>query len=86
MAAAGPDPMLPHLGAAAREARVKAGRLQVHIAAELGAKTDATVRRFEQGLHWPRDPDAMVNAYARDLDIDAREIWAAALKRWRAES
>lgn len=84
MSAAGPG-MLPYLGAAARDARIKAGRLQIHIAVELGAKTDATVRPFEQGKHWPRDPDAMVSAYARDLGIDPIDIWKDALKRWAAD-
>lgn len=78
----GPDSMLGYLGAVARDARVARGRHQVQIAAEIGVD-QGTVRRFEQGKHWPRDPDAMVAAYARDLEIDARDIWGAAVERWR---
>lgn len=78
----GPDRLLPFLGAACRDAREHHGRLQVHIAVELEVD-QATVRRFEQGKHWPRDPDAMVAAYARDLDMDPRELWEEALRRWR---
>lgn len=76
--------MLTYLGAAARDARIRGRRLQVHIAAELGVD-QGTIRKFEQGKHWPRNPDAMVAAYARDLDIDPLDIWKDALKRWDAD-
>jgi hypothetical protein len=80
-----PDSILQHLGAAARDARVAGGRLQVHVAAQLSVD-QGTIRKFEQGKHWPRDPDAMVAAYARDLDMDPRDIWDEALRRWRLET
>lgn len=75
--------MLTHLGAAARDARMQKGRHQVQVAAEIGVD-QGTIRNFEYGKHWPRDPDAMVAAYARDLDIHPVEIWEEALKRWKA--
>jgi transcriptional regulator with XRE-family HTH domain len=78
----GPDSMLPYLGAAARDARKSRGRHQGHIAAEIGVD-QGTIRRFEQGKHWPRDPDAMIAAYARDLEIDPRDLWEEATRRWR---
>lgn len=81
---AGPHRLLPYLGAACKAARERHGRLQVHIAVELEVD-QATVRRFERGQHWPRDPDAMVNAYARDLDISPVELWRAAVKLWERE-
>lgn len=84
LAVAGPVPMLPYIAAACRDARERQGRLQVHIAAELG-RGEAAVQRFEAGKHWPRDPDAMVAAYARDLDIQPIDIWQEALRRWQAE-
>lgn len=77
--------ILPYLGAAARDARHDRGRHQVHVAVELGARSDSTIRRFERGEAWPRDPDAMVQAYARDLDLDPVEIWKDAVARWEAE-
>lgn len=80
----GPDSILPYLGAAARDARTERGRHQVQIAAEIGVD-QGTVRRFEQGEHWPRNPDAMVAAYARDLDLDPTVFWEEALRRWRSE-
>src|SRR4051812_21257163 len=77
-----PDSMLPFLAAAARDARQERDRLQVHIAAELRVN-EATINRFEKGKHWPRNPDRMIGAYAKDLGINAREIWEDALERWR---
>lgn len=79
---AGPDPLLPWIAAAARDARIDARRKQVHIAAERGM-TEESIRKFEQAKRWPRDPDAMVNAYASDLDLDPLDLWAEAVERWR---
>jgi transcriptional regulator with XRE-family HTH domain len=77
--------MLRYLGQAAEEARVRADRLPAHIAARLRV-SDSTVRRFERGLSWPTNPDATVDAYAAELDIDARELWARALELWREDN
>lgn len=74
--------MLQHLGTAAREARESRGRHQVQIAAEIGVD-QATIRNFEHGKHWPRNPDAMIGAYAQDLGIPVVDLWADALGRMR---
>lgn len=73
--------MLHWLGLAARDARERAGRLQVHVAASMGVN-QITISRFERGERWPRNVDVILAAYADDLDIDARDIWADALARW----
>jgi transcriptional regulator with XRE-family HTH domain len=73
--------LLHWIGTVCCEARIAAGRRQVHIAAELGVN-QATVARFERGQAWPRNPDLMVQAYADELDIAAVELWADAIRRW----
>lgn len=78
---AGPDPLLPWIAAAVRAAREEADRKQVHIAAERGM-TEESIRKFEQARRWPRDPDAMVHAYAQDLDVPELELWKDAIRRW----
>jgi transcriptional regulator with XRE-family HTH domain len=74
--------MLYWLGIVAREAREARDRKQVHIAAVLGVN-QMTVSRFEQGRAWPRDPDQIIAAYAEDLDLDPRDLWEEACRRWR---
>lgn len=79
------DTMIYWLARAARELREGAEppRKQVHVAAALSID-QSTVYRFEQGESWPRQTDAVVAAYAEDLDIDdAREIWELALRMWK---
>jgi transcriptional regulator with XRE-family HTH domain len=79
------DTMIHWLAAAAKRLREERRRKQVHIAAALSID-QSSVYRFEAGNNWPRDPDAMIAAYAEDLDIDdPREIWEMALELWRAE-
>ena len=75
--------MLHWLLIAARELREAQDRKPPDVGFWLG---DASgVYRFEQGKGWPRDPDRMVNAYAKECNIeDARELWALALELWRA--
>lgn len=78
----GEESMLFWLTHAAREARLQAGRLQVHVAASAGVN-QSTIDRFEKHEAWPRDPDRFVNAYADDLDIRPDQIWAEALRLWQ---
>lgn len=75
--------MLYWVAEAAKEARIDAGRLQVHIAAEL-SKNQSTIDRFESHGSQPREVDATVQAYADDLEIDVRQLWARALEMWIA--
>ena len=76
--------MLYWLGLVAREAREARGRKQVHIAASLSVNQE-TIGRFERGEAWPRNPDLTVVAYADDLDVDPRDLWGEAVRRWRDE-
>jgi hypothetical protein len=76
--------MLHWIGLAAGQARKAAERKTVHV----GASADmdqSTVWRFEEGVAWPRKPEALVNAYADDLDVEPIELWEEALRLWRAD-
>lgn len=73
--------MLAYLGAAAYDARRATGRKQIHIAVRLDV-SESTVRNFEKGRHWPRNPDAIVQAYADELGINSFDLWAEALRGW----
>lgn len=76
------DTMLYWLAQTAKELREQAGRKQVHIAAAMSTD-QSTIYRFEQGRTWPRRTDALIAAYADDLDIeDPRDIWNHALQLW----
>jgi hypothetical protein len=75
--------MLPWIARAARDARIAAGRKQVHVAASADVD-QSTVHRFESAIAWPRDIDRMVAAYADDLDIPAVELWRRAVDAWGA--
>jgi transcriptional regulator with XRE-family HTH domain len=70
------------LAETARTAREKAGLKQVRIAAALNVD-QSTVYRFEQG-RWPRDPEAMIRAYAEETETAESELWREAVKRWEA--
>lgn len=76
--------MLYWLAEAACQSRKAAGRRQVHIAASTIKGVDqSTIARFEKHAAWPRDPDAIVQAYADDLDVAPADLWGAALDLWR---
>jgi hypothetical protein len=77
--------MMYWLRQAAREMREGSERKHVHIGASANAD-QSTVSRFESGESMPRDLDKMIAGYADDLDVDAREIWAAALRLWDAST
>ena len=75
--------VLPWIAGVCRQARIAAGRRQVHIAA--AADVDqSTVNRFELAQGWPRDVDAMIAAYAEDLAIPAIELWRRAIDAWQS--
>lgn len=75
--------MLHWLARAASEMRDEHDRKLVNIASSLG-RSESTVSRFEKAVGWPERPDAMIDAYADDLDINPIEIWSRALELWRA--
>lgn len=68
---------------AAKEAREEADRLQVHVAAGIN-KNQSAIARFEDHKNQPRNLDETIAAYADDLDIDPRQLWARALEMWIA--
>lgn len=78
--------LLYWLSEVAQEAREEAGVSREAVAANYGS-TGVTVTRFEQHAgHWPKDPDALMKAYADAIGIDdARELYSRALARWYAE-
>lgn len=73
--------MVYWIAEAAREARQEAKRKHVHIAAGLDSD-QSTISRFENHEGQPRDIDRTVEAYAEDLEIDVRQLWARALEMW----
>jgi transcriptional regulator with XRE-family HTH domain len=72
--------MAARLGAAAREGRETAGLSLLDIATTAGV-SQTTIHRFELGDGWRRQTDQIVNAYARELGVDAEDLWKAALER-----
>lgn len=71
------------LARVARETRLKAGLRQEDVGAARGRKQDI-VSKFEQGNTWPRNPEVVIDAYARATGRPAQEIWSEAIRRWRA--
>lgn len=49
-------------------------------------QTIKTVERFEDGLTWPRNPQATVDAYANLSGVPSWELWQQAIDRWRLAS
>jgi DNA-binding XRE family transcriptional regulator len=68
------------LGRVCREAREQRAVKRVHIAAKLDVN-EQTIGRFEAGRP-ARDPDLVVAAYGAVLDIDPRELWLDAARRY----
>lgn len=52
----------------------------------LGKSVDeSTIKRFERVEAWPHTPmDALISAYADELATEPFELWAKALRLWRA--
>jgi hypothetical protein len=78
-----PAEMLHWLATAARELREQQGRKMIGVAASLNA-SESTVWRFEHEKGWPEKPDAMIAAYADDLDVPPLAIWLRAVALWSA--
>ena len=76
-----PRPLLPWLGRACRQARKERNVVQVKIAAAIEVN-QATIARFEDGISWPRRPEEVLMAYAKELDIDVRLLWLHAFVLW----
>jgi plasmid maintenance system antidote protein VapI/DNA-binding XRE family transcriptional regulator len=73
--------LLPHLGRAVREARREAGCTLAQVAAELGVH-ESTPSRFENGVAWPANPDAAINAYSRATGVSVADLWLRAVEAW----
>lgn len=80
------DDMLYWLCTTCYEARIDANTKAVRVAASVkpAGVTDATIVRFERATAWPRNADAIISAYADELDMQPIELWARALARWQA--
>jgi hypothetical protein len=90
--------MIYWLAYVCRTARVNAEPKLKHVeiavaarqfAARREAVDQSTVSRFEKGMTWPRNADVIVAAYADELrhrghDVEAADLWAEALRLWRA--
>jgi predicted transcriptional regulator len=64
-----PSEMVVHLGKALRELRRQKRIRLIEIAYPL-RKSEASMSRFEGGRVQPTDLDAVVNAYAAELDME----------------
>lgn len=79
--------MLPSLASEVRRLRLLSGLTYARVAAEVvrrdGSKgiSESTLVRFEQGRHWPEDPDAVVAAYAAAIGVEPAFVWAGAVAR-----
>lgn len=74
--------MLSALAHVCRQAREQAGRKRYHVAARVG-HTEKTIERFETGRTWPKDIEAMVDAYAQEAGLEPVELWLRAIEYWR---
>lgn len=83
---AGPDQLLFWLARVAEFARTsRQPEIPKARVAQLLEVAPSTITRFEQGLSWPRDPDATMTAYAYLVGRDPRELWEAAVSSLLAE-
>jgi transcriptional regulator with XRE-family HTH domain len=73
--------MLDHLGAAARKVRRETGLRQIDIATTAGV-SHVIISRFERGVAWPEQIDAIVDAYATEAGLRPHDLWARALELW----
>jgi transcriptional regulator with XRE-family HTH domain len=69
-----PRPMLRGLGLVCQSARETHELSRAQIAAKAGV-SEGTIRSFEQGEAWPREVEAIVEAYASAHDVPAWKLW-----------
>jgi lambda repressor-like predicted transcriptional regulator len=79
------DELLVWLGRTARQLRqgAKPRPKMTELAARAGVD-NSTLRRFELGRGWPRNPGRIVATYAEALDMSPIEFWEEAVGRWRS--
>lgn len=73
------DTMLAALACVARTARRDAAVRRHEIAVDAGVYP-STIDRFEQAKAWPRNPEALITAYANRAGMRPKELWLAAAK------
>lgn len=80
-------PLIHYLGQVLFEAREDGGLSRERLAAmHPEAWTTNSLFRLERGrnaAYWPRDPEGMVELYARATGHEPHELWAVALARWQ---
>jgi hypothetical protein len=80
------EQFLRWLSLAAKRTRETAGASTLQVALLADLATDATVKRFEQGKHWPVDPETLIAAYAHASHVeDPRSIYELALDLWHEQ-
>jgi transcriptional regulator with XRE-family HTH domain len=67
------------LGSAARRIRVEAGLDLIDIERVSGV-SQPTLSRFENGIGWRRETNAIVDAYAMACNLTPEYIWRLALE------
>lgn len=72
-----PGSMLAALASVASTARRQAAVRRHEIAVAAGVYP-STIDRFEQAKAWPRDPEALICAYAKLTSRAARDLWCDA--------
>lgn len=78
--------LLPHLAAVCREAREEAGVGPALVAGEANYSASTSISRtFENAVAWPKDPDKVVNAYARTTRASVFDLWDEAVRRARED-
>jgi len=69
--------MLQSLAVVCTAARQSSELSFAHVAAEAGV-SELVIRAFEQGRRWPRDFEAVVDAYAALTNKQAYRLWSDA--------
>lgn len=72
--------MLHQLAKVCRRARRSYG-IRIKDIAELADVDRGVVMRFEHAQTWPRETDALVQAYAASSGLTTKALWLAAVER-----
>jgi transcriptional regulator with XRE-family HTH domain len=72
--------MAASLGETCRRARQDAGVRSIDIATTARV-SEATISKFEHGVGWRRETDAIVAAYEHECGLPERALWRRAVER-----
>jgi hypothetical protein len=75
--------LLPYISAVCKETRKESGARVTGVADAAGYDSATTINRFERSVAWPRDPDAVVGAYAKGAKVSPFDLWDEAIRRAR---